>query len=105
MSQRPRVTITHEHVNLLTVRGRLDWVGLLDIQQQIDLLLDAGARFLIADLSRVGSYDDALFDLLGATGDLLRHRAGWLRLIGPGSAVVSTLGDTLVPSVMTPLRG
>jgi len=87
MPQTPRVTITHEHVNLLSVTCGLDWGGLLDLQQQIDLLLDAGARFLIADLSWVGPCDTRLFDLLARTSSLLRHRAGWLRLIGPRSTL------------------
>jgi hypothetical protein len=38
MSQLPRVTINHEHVNLMTVEGRLDWAGLQDLQRHLDLL-------------------------------------------------------------------
>jgi hypothetical protein len=52
MQQAPPLMITNDHVNLLSVSGRMDGSGLRTLQQQINLLLDACARFLLADLSR-----------------------------------------------------
>lgn len=55
--QATRLMITNEQVKLVSVSGRLDGAGLRALQQKVDLLLDAGARFLLTDLSRVESCD------------------------------------------------
>ncbi len=94
MPQPTPLTITNEHVNLLSVCGRMDRTGLQTLQQQINLLLDAGARFLLADLSRAEQCDRPVFDLLAHTNNLIRQRGGWLRLVGPGSSHVGTVEET-----------
>jgi anti-anti-sigma regulatory factor len=73
--------ITNEQVNLLSVSGRLDGAGLRILQQQINLLLDAGARFLLTDLSRAEQWDCNVFDLLARTSNLIQQRGRWLRLV------------------------
>ncbi|MDT7555286.1 MAG: hypothetical protein QOI16_3826, partial [Pseudonocardiales bacterium] len=67
MQQASPLMITIEHLNLLSVCGRMDGAGLRTLQQQIDLLLDAGARFLLTDLSRAERCDSQVFDLLTRT--------------------------------------
>jgi hypothetical protein len=94
MQQAPRLTIAHEHVHLLSVSGRLDWPALEALQKDLDLLLDVGTRFLLADLSRVEHCDIRLPDLLARTESLLQQRGGWLRMIGPGSSVVCSVDGT-----------
>ncbi len=83
------LSIVHEQVSLICVRGRLDWAGLVQLQRQVDVLLDAGARFLIIDFSYADPCATRLADLLARTNDLVAHRAGWLRLIGPGGSAIS----------------
>ena len=100
MSQATQLIITNEHVNLLSVRGQMDGAGLRMLQQQINLLLDAGARFLLADLSRVERCDSQVFDVLARTGDLVQQRGGWLRLVAPGNSTVSTIDDTARPAAL-----
>lgn len=102
MSRTTPLTITHEQVDLLSVRGRLDWAGLLALRQQMDRLLDGGARLLLADLSRVEYCDNRLPDLLARTSALVARRGGWLRLIGPGTSVLSTV-EQAPPSAAVPM--
>jgi len=89
----PPLTITREQVDLLSVGGRLDWAGLLELQRQLDRVLDGGARFLLADLSRVEYCDNRLPELLARTSALVARRGGWLRLIGPGTSILSTVAQ------------
>jgi anti-anti-sigma regulatory factor len=91
MQQAAPLMITNEHVNLLSVSGRMDGAGLRTLQQQIDLLLDAGARFLLTDLSRAERCDSQVFDLLTRTSNLIQQRGGWLRLVAPGNSVVGSV--------------
>jgi len=93
MSQPRRVTINHERVNVLSVHERLDRTGLQDLQKQLDLLLDRGARFNVADLSEAVRSDSRLFDLIARTGELPGHRDGWLRLVGADGALVEGRGS------------
>jgi anti-anti-sigma regulatory factor len=94
MQQAPPLMITNEHVNLLSVSGRLDGSGLRTLQQQINLLLDAGARFLLADLSLAEHCDHRVFDLLARTSTLIQQRGGWMRLVAPDDARVGTVEET-----------
>jgi ABC-type transporter Mla MlaB component len=94
MQQAPPLMITNEHVNLLSVSGRMDGSGLRTLQQQINLLLDACARFLLADLSRAEDCDRHVFGLLARTNTLIQQRGGWLRLIAPGNSQVGTVDET-----------
>jgi anti-anti-sigma regulatory factor len=94
MQQATPLMITNEHVNLLSVSGRMDGTGLRTLQQQINLLLDAGARFLLADLSRAEHCDRLVFDLLAHTDNLIQQRGGWLRLVAPGDSHVGTVEET-----------
>lgn len=98
MSRTTPLTITREQVDLLSVRGRLDWAGLLALQSQVDRLLDSGARFLVADLSEVEYRDGRLPDLLARTSALVARRGGWLRLVGPGTSILSTVEQTPLPT-------
>jgi anti-anti-sigma regulatory factor len=102
MQQAPPLMITNEHVNLLSVSGRMDGSGLRTLQQQINLLLDAGARFLLADLSRAEHCDRHVFDLLARTNTLIQHRGGWLRLVAPGDAQVGAVEGT-APAAALPM--
>lgn len=100
MQQATSLMITNEHVNLLSVSGRLDGAGLRTLQRQIDLLLDAGARFLLADLSRAENCDSQVFDLLTRTSNLVQPRGGWLRLVAPGNPVMGTVDEIARPSAL-----
>jgi anti-anti-sigma regulatory factor len=100
MQQATRLMITNEQVDLLSVSGRLDGAGLQVLQQQVDLLLDAGARLLLADLSRVERCESQVFDLLARISDLVHRRGGWLRLVVPGSSTVSTVDQTALPAAL-----
>jgi anti-anti-sigma regulatory factor len=100
MQQATPLMITNEHVNLLSVRGRIDGTGLRTLQQQINLLLDAGARFVLADLSRAEYCDNQVFDLLARTNDLIQQRGGWLRLVAPGNSHVGTVEETALAAAL-----
>jgi anti-anti-sigma regulatory factor len=100
MQQATRLMITNEQVDLLSVSGRWDGAGLQVLQQQVDLLLDAGARLLLADLSRVERCESQVFDLLARISDLVQRRGGWLRLVVPGNSTVSTVDQTALPAAL-----
>jgi hypothetical protein len=97
MSHPARLTINHEHVNLVTVDGRLDWAGTQDLQRHFDLLLDQGARFVVADLTRAVQSDGRLFGMIARTADLLRYRDGWLRLVGSDADLPAPVLDAAHP--------
>ena len=104
MQQVTRLAITHEQIHLLSVRGRLDDSSALGaLQKDLDLLLDVGTRFLLADLSRVEHCDARMPDLLARTNTLLEQRGGWLRMIEPGSSVVRTV-DTTARAAALPMQ-
>ena len=100
MQQATQLMITNEQVNLLSLSGRLDGAGLRALQQQVNVLLDSGARFLLTDLSRTEQCDSQIFDLLARTSNLVQRRGGWLRLVAPGSSVVSTVDQTALPAAL-----
>jgi anti-anti-sigma regulatory factor len=100
MPQATPLMITNEHVNLLSVSGRMDETGLRTLQQQINLLLDAGARFLLADLSRAEHCDRQVFDLLARTNNLIQQRGGWLRLVAPGSSSGGAVEETALAAAV-----
>jgi hypothetical protein len=92
MRQVTGLAIAHEQVHLLSVRGRLDSSSALGaVQKDLDMLLDVGTRFLLADLSRVEPCDSRMSDLLARTATLLEQRGGWLRMVAPGSTTVQTV--------------
>ena len=93
------VTIGVEHVDLLSVTGRLDDLGLHRLQGRLDELLDAGARLLLADLSGVVGCDGRLFDLLARIQYLVGSRGGWLHLVGLGPPVLDALDQAALPEV------
>jgi hypothetical protein len=103
MQQVTRPAIAHEQVHLVSVKGRLDNSSALgSLQKDLDLLLDGGTRFLLADLSRVEHCDNRMSDLLTRTDTLLEQRGGWLRMIEPGSSVVRTV-DPVAPPAALPM--
>jgi anti-anti-sigma regulatory factor len=100
MPQATPLMITNEHVNLLSVSGRMDGTGLRTLQQQINLLLDAGARFLLTDLSRAEHCDRHVFDLLARTNTLIQQRGGWLRVVAPGNSHFGTVEETTLATAL-----
>jgi anti-anti-sigma regulatory factor len=98
------VTIEVEQVDLLSVTGQLDGPGLDRLQRQLDEVLDAGARLLLVDLSRVAGCDGRLFDLIARTQYLVGHRAGWLRLVGLGPPVLEAFDQAGLPEVLLVYR-
>jgi hypothetical protein len=74
------VTIGVEQVDLLSVTGQLDDLGLDRLQCRLDELLDGGAKLLLADLSGVTGCDGRLFDVLARIQYLVGRRGGWLHL-------------------------
>lgn len=100
MSQTAQLTINIEHVDLLSVSGKLDGAGLRLLQKHVDLLLEGGSRFLVTDLAQVASCDARLFDLLARTSDLVEGRGGWVRLVGLSSPVLDKLEDAALPEVL-----
>ena len=110
MSQNPPVsidapvTITVEQVDLLSMSGQLDDLGLGQLQCRLDELLDGGARLLVADLSGVSGCDGRLFDLLARTEHHVGCRGGWLRLVGLGAPVLDALDEAELPEVLLVYR-
>jgi anti-anti-sigma regulatory factor len=110
MSQNPPVTINApvtfrvEQVDLLSVTGQLDDLGLDRLQCRLDELLDGGARLLLADLSGVAGCDGRLFDLLARTQHLVGRRGGWLHLVGLGPPVLDALDQAGLPEVLLVYR-
>ena len=110
MSQNPPVsidapvTITVEQVDLLSMSGQLDDLGLGQLQCGLDELLDGGARLLVADLSGVSGCDGRLFDLLTRTQHFVGGRGGWLRLGGLSSPVLDALDQADLSDVLLVYR-
>ena len=100
MQEAAPLMITNEHVNQLSVSGRMDGPGLRTLQDQINLLLDAGARFLLADLSGAEHCDRHVFDLLARTDDLIKQRGGWMRLVAPGNSHVGTVEEATLATAL-----
>jgi anti-anti-sigma regulatory factor len=98
------VTIRVEQVDLLSVTGQLDDLGLDRLQCQLDELLDGGARLLLADLSGVAGCDGRLFDLLARIQHLVGRRGGWLHLVGLGPPVLDALDQATLPEVLLVYR-
>jgi anti-anti-sigma regulatory factor len=100
----PPVTIKVEQVDLLSVTGQLDDLGLARLQRRLDELLDGGARLLLADLSGVAGCDGRLFDLLARIQYLVGCRGGWLQLVGLGPPVLDALDQAALPEVLLVYR-
>lgn len=104
MSQTAELTIKTEQVDMLSVIGRLDVAGLGQLQRQLDLLFDGGARFLVTDLSQVVGCDRRLFDVLTRASNLVERRGGWLRLVGMGPSVLDSLDEAALPEILLVYR-
>ena len=98
------MTVTIEHVDLLSVSGHLADDGLGRLQSSVDELLAGGSRLLATDLSGVASCDSRLFDLLSRTSHLVGHRGGWLRLVGVRPPVLNALDQAVLPEVLLVYR-
>ena len=98
------VTVSVEQVDLLSVTGQLDSLGLDRLRCRVDQLVDDGARLLFADLSGVAGCDGRLFDLLARIQHLLGSRGGWLRLVGLGTPVLDALDQAALPEVLLVYR-
>ena len=90
MSPNPPVTINApvaikvEQVDLLSVTGQLDDLGLDRLQCRLDELLDGGAKLLLADLSRSDRLRRPVVRHARAGRVFRRCRGGWLHLVGQG---------------------
>jgi anti-anti-sigma regulatory factor len=98
------VTIRVEQVDLLSVTGQLDDLGLDRLQRRLDELLDGGAKLLLADLSGVTGCDGRLFDVLARIQYLVGRRGGWLHLVGLGPPVLNALDQAGLPAVLLVYR-
>jgi anti-anti-sigma factor len=98
------VMISVEQVELLSVTGQLDDPGFERLCSRVDELLAGGARLLVADLSGVAGCDGRLFELLAQTQDAVRHRGGWLRLVGLSPPVLDALDQADLPDVLLVYR-
>jgi anti-anti-sigma regulatory factor len=95
MALSTQVTISTEQVDLLSVTGRLDDLGLAQLRMQLGALFDTGAMSLVVDLAGVTCCDYRLFDVLTRTHQFLADHQGWMRLVGIGPAVINALDDAL----------
>ncbi|MCA1697097.1 MAG: STAS domain-containing protein, partial [Actinobacteria bacterium] len=84
MSLSTQVTISTEQVDLLSVTGRLDDLGLTQLRTQLEALFDTGTGYLVVDLAGVTCCDYRLFDVLTRTRQFLVDHQGWMRLVGIG---------------------
>jgi hypothetical protein len=91
-------------VDLITVTGRLDNVGLTLLRRQLVGLCADGEGFVVADLSGVHECDHRLFHLLSQAHRILTGRGGWLRLAGVGAAVLNALDQAPVGEVLMVYR-
>ncbi len=87
------VTISAAQVDLLSVTGRLDDMGLMQLSLQLQVLFDTGAQYLILDLARVTGCDHRLFTVLVWIYQTLTDRQGWVRLVGVGPTVRNALDE------------
>lgn len=88
-----KVTINTEQVALLSITGRLDVAGLVQLRLQLQALLDTYTKYVVVNLAGVGSCDHQLFDVLTQAHHRLTDRQGWLRLVGVGPAVHNALDE------------
>jgi anti-anti-sigma regulatory factor len=95
MALSTQVTISTEQVDLLSVAGRLDDLGLTQLGMQLEALVDTGAVYLVVDLAGVSCCDYRLFDVLTRTHQFLADHQGWMRLVGIGPTVINALDDAL----------
>jgi anti-anti-sigma regulatory factor len=93
MALSTQVTISTEQVDLLSVAGRLDDLGLTQLRMQLEVLFYAGTGYLVVDLAGVSCCDYRLFDVLARTHQFLAEHQGWMRLVGIGPAVINALDE------------
>jgi len=98
------VTIRVDQVDLLSVTGQLDDLGLDRLRCRFDELLDGGARLVLTDLSGVAGCDGRLFDLLARIEYLVGRRGGRLHLVGLGPPVLDALDQAALPEVLLVYR-
>ncbi|MCU1610594.1 MAG: anti-sigma factor antagonist [Pseudonocardiales bacterium] len=96
MALSTQVTLSTEQVDLLSVAGRLDDLGLTQLGMQLEALVDTGAVYLVVDLAGVSCCDYRLFDVLTRTHQFLADHQGWMRLVGIGPAVINALDEALL---------
>jgi anti-anti-sigma regulatory factor len=95
MALSTQVTISTEQVDLLSVTGRLDDLGLAQLRMQLEALFDTDTVYLVVDLAGVTCCDYRLFDVLTRTHQFLADHQGWMRLVGIGPAVINALDEAL----------
>jgi anti-anti-sigma regulatory factor len=105
MALSTQVTISTEQVDLLSVTGQLDDLGLTQLRMQLEALFDTGAVYLVVDLAGVTCCDYRLFDVLTRTHQFLAEHQGWMRLVGIGPAVVNALDEALPSEFLLVCQG
>ena len=75
----------HAFVEVIGAFGR---EGLPELQERVEGLLSAGARYVLVDLTEAGTVEPATSAALAPAGRELALREGWLRTVGhdPSSA-------------------
>lgn len=89
------------HHAQLTVRGVLDHGGIAVLSRRLHDLMEAGARFVVVDLSEVTSCDPLVLRVMSAAVRRLSVRQGWLRLIGIQPSVAAMLNTAELPDHFT----
>jgi anti-anti-sigma factor len=86
------VRLAPEHA-LIVARGVIDEATVAEFHSCLEQVLDAGARYLVADLAHVTGCDSAALPALAAAARRLSAIHGWLRLVATSEAVIATVDD------------
>lgn len=87
------VALAPDHA-LIVFRGVLNRTTAAQLDASVEQILDAGAHFLVADLSQVTRCDPAALASLAYAARQLSLRQGWLRLVATSPAVITALDAT-----------
>lgn len=94
-----QVGLAPDHA-LIVARGVLDRSTVAQLGSCVEQALDAGARYLIADLAQVTRCDRAALPALATLARRLSQRHGWLRLVATSEAVIAALETTDICDVL-----
>ncbi|MDS1271666.1 STAS domain-containing protein [Lipingzhangella sp. LS1_29] len=92
---------SHLDCEIVAIHGEIDLYTAPHLHNELKSALDAGARRLVIDLSRVGFCDSTGMNVLLSVMRQAREQDGDLELAGPTPAVLKILSVTGLDTVFT----
>jgi len=79
---------TGEDVSLITLEGEIDVYTSIQLKQDIAVILESGAKYLVLNLSKVEYLDSTGLGVLIGTLKKLRENGGNLVIVGPAMRIM-----------------